>query len=125
MEKVSFDNEHDLVGIKTAILNYFTGVKEGDLSKVKKAFLDSNIHMKGIMTIDGKPELKVWADDELLKVLVANASEALEGEIISINIYSKNAAFALFNFNNIYIDAFQLFKIDNEWRIINKAFVEN
>ena len=48
----------DLMRIQETITNYFEGVKKGDLSVIKKAFLNSNIHMKGIMTIDGQEELK-------------------------------------------------------------------
>lgn len=115
---------NDLQGIEQAIANYFEGVRASDLTTIKKAFLDSNVHMKGIMTIDGKPELLVWSDEEALKTLAENGSKSLKGHIKDINIYADNAAFAVFNFNDVYTDAFQLLKIDGEWKIINKTFVE-
>ena len=46
----------------------------------------------------------------------------LKGEIMSVNIYSDVAATALFNFNDVFIDSFQLAKTDSGWKIVNKYY---
>ena len=47
----------------------------------------------------------------------------MQGEIIDLKIYSDVAATAIFDFNGIFIDAFQLAKVDGEWRIVNKFYI--
>ena len=49
----------------------------------------------------------------------------LKGEILAINIYSDIAATALFNFNGIFTDSFQLAKVEGNWQIVNKFYIDN
>jgi hypothetical protein len=47
----------------------------------------------------------------------------MKGKIISINIFDDVAATALFDFNSIFTDAFQLAKINGQWKIVNKFYI--
>jgi hypothetical protein len=48
-----------------------------------------------------------------------------EGRILSVNIFSEVAAGVVFDFGGVYLDEFQMARIDGQWRIVNKFFVDH
>lgn len=115
----------DEAAIRATINNYFEGIKERDKSKLAKAFLDSDAHMKFVRTRGGKQSVSVADYNQTLKRLSSGRKNPdLKGKILSIDIYNPIAAFAVFDFDNRYIDGFQLVKVNGNWRIINKTFVD-
>lgn len=115
----------DEAAIRATINNYFEGIKERDRSKLEKAFLDADAHMKFVRTNRGKQTVRVSDYDQTVKGLSSGQKiPNLKGEILSIDIYSPIAAFVTFDFDNRYIDGFQLIKYNGNWRILNKTFVD-
>lgn len=114
----------DVKAISAVIFNYFDGVRDGDIKKLKKAFYHQNMNMKALLTIEGKQQLLSLADNEAFADLSKRPDASYQGQILSINIYHPNAAFVTFDFNSLFIDGFQLLKQDGQWRILNKTFVE-
>ena len=117
-------NDYD--AIKTTIDNYFQGFKHGDRARLEKAFAVPNAHMKGY--IKGKngqlTEVSRPINEVIDDWVSRDPSPDFKGRILSINIYSDVAAQATFDFNGIFIDAFQLAKINGRWRIMNKFYVD-
>ncbi len=118
-------NDDDYDAIKTTINNYFDGFRLGDRAKLEKAFAVPYAHMKGYITgEDGKLVEVSRPMNEVIDDWVSrDPSPDFKGRILSINIFSDVAAQATFDFNGIFTDAFQLAKIDGEWRIMNKFYV--
>ena len=115
----------DYDAIKVTIGNYFNGLRNADRTQLEAAFAVEFAHMKGfIKNPDGKLVESSRRMTEVIDEWVArDPNPALQGSIVSINIYSDVAAQATFDFNGIYIDAFQLAKIDGQWKIMNKFYV--
>jgi hypothetical protein len=116
-------SDYDL--IKTTIGNYFDGLRLADRTRLERAFSVEYAHMKGyIKDTDGNIVESSRPMNEVIDEWVAREpNPALQGSIVSINIYSDVAAQATFDFNGIYTDAFQLAKIDGQWRIMSKFYV--
>lgn len=117
------DDDYD--AIKLTIENYFDGFRFGDRERLEKAFAVPYAHMKGYITgEDGKLVEVSRPMNEVIDDWVArDPSPDFKGKILSINIFSDVAAQATFDFNGIFTDAFQLAKINGEWRIMNKFYV--
>ena len=116
--------DSDIGAIKSAIHAYFDGVREGDRSKLEQAFIPSNAHMKYLEHKAGKDTVQSWQDGVVFDRLTDNPDASLKGEILSINIYNPKAAFATFDFNGAFVDGFQLVKVNGQWRIVNKLYVD-
>jgi hypothetical protein len=116
-------SDYDL--IKTTIGHYFDGLRLADRARLERAFAVEYAHMKGyIKDANGKLVESSRPMNEVIDEWVAREpNPALKGRIVSINIYSDIAAQATFDFNGVYTDAFQLAKINGEWRIMNKFYV--
>ena len=119
------DSVSDYDAIKVTIENYFNGLRQADRAQLEAAFAVEFAHMKGyIKNSDGKLVESSRPMTEVIDEWVAREpNPALQGSIVSINIYSDVAAQATFDFNGIYIDAFQLAKINGQWKIMNKFYV--
>ena len=115
----------DYDAIKATINDYFDGLRFADRARLERAFAVDIAHMKGYITDkSGKLVESSRPMNEVIDEWVArDPNPDLNGEITSINIYSDVAAQVTFDFSGIYTDAFQLAKINGEWRILNKFYV--
>ncbi len=116
----------DYQGIEKTINQYFNGLKNADREMLESAFMVKDGHMKGYLReSDGGKKLTSRPMSEVIDDWASREpNPELKGEIISVNIYSKVAATALFNFNDIFIDSFQLAKTEQGWKIVNKYYVD-
>jgi Putative lumazine-binding len=116
----------DYEAISTTIFNYFDGLKNADRARLEKAFAVEVGHMKGyVRDKDGKMNLSSRPINEVIDGWVKRTpTPEMQGRIIAIHILSPVAAIAVFDFNGIYIDTFQLAKVDSGWRIVNKFYVD-
>ena len=104
----------DQDAIKATLFNYFEGLLGRDRARLESAFAVDAGHMKGYLKgDDGSYSLSVRPMDEVIDDWVSrDPGPDMQGEVLDINVYSGVAATALFDFNGIFIDAFQLAKID-------------
>ncbi len=116
----------DYDAIKNTIWNYLDGLRLADRERLESAFAVQHAHMKGyIKNNQGQLVESSRPMDEVIDEWVArDPNPAIQGSIVSINIYSDVGAQATFNFNGIYTDAFQLAKINGQWKIVNKFYVD-
>jgi len=119
------DSISDYDAITATIGNYFEGLKLADRARLESAFAVDYAHMKGYLkNAQGKLVESSRPMNEVIDEWVGrDPNPALQGSIVSINIYSDVAAQATFDFNGVYTDAFQLAKIDGQWKIMNKFYV--
>ena len=118
--------QDDYDAIKATIEHYFEGLKTGNKTRLERAFAVPNAHMKGyIKNKDGELVLSSRPMADVIADWVSREPRpSFRGKILSINIFSDVGALATFDFNGLYTDAFQLAKINGEWRIINKFYVD-
>lgn len=116
----------DYDGIKSALDDYFDGLRLADRQRLERAFAVEHAHMKAyIKDSEGVRVESSRPMNEVIDEWVAREpNPALSGAITSINIYSDVGAQATFNFDGRYTDAFQLAKIDGRWRIMTKFYVD-
>ncbi len=116
----------DYDAIKTTIFNYFDGLRMADRSRLEQAFAVDAGHMKGYLKgRDGNYTLSSRPMNEVIDGWAArDPTPDWRGEILALNVYADVAATVLFNFNDVFIDAFQLAKVDGEWRIVNKFYID-
>lgn len=121
---MSVDNVENAIN---SIEDYFYGVYEGNLDKLKKAF-----HPKTILygDINGEPYLKTL--DEYLEGVKNRKSPKELGEefnmkIINIDFFGNNAIAKLSVpiFGLKYTDYMSLTKINGSWKIVNKLFTND
>ncbi len=120
--------EKHKAAIETAVFNYFHGQGEASAERLNRAFAAEFATMVGV-TRDpqGNEEIRAWKD--MTKVLAnwsANENPPgteREGEILSMDIVDDRIAVVLFRSADRFYDALTLVYIDDEWKIIQKAFV--
>jgi Putative lumazine-binding len=116
----------DYDAISTTLFNYFEGLKFADRKRLEAAFAVDVGHMKGyIRDKEGKLQLSSRPMDEVIEGWVKRSpAPEMQGRIIAIHIISPVAAIAVFDFNQVFTDTFQLAKVDSQWRIVNKFYVD-
>ncbi len=115
------DDAEDKAAVEAAIFSYFEGVKEGNLEKLEKAFVVDKAHMKGHTATGEIASHPITAAFE--HWTSGDPAPAMQGEILSIEIFHGVAAHATFDFDGDYFDMFQLAKVNGEWRIVNKFYI--
>jgi len=116
----------DYDAISTTLFNYFDGLKHADRARLEAAFAVDAGHMKGYTKDkDGKLQLSSRPMTEVIDTWSKRApTPEMQGRITSIQIVGPCSAIAVFDFNGVYTDTFQLAKIDDAWRIVNKFYVD-
>lgn len=111
--------------IKTTIFKYFDGLCNADRGMLEEAFAVDAGHMKGYLkNSSGGYDMSVRPMSEVIDDWASrDPAPDMKGKIISINIFDDVAATALFDFNSIFTDAFQLAKINGQWKIVNKFYI--
>ena len=119
-------NDYDL--IQKTIFNYFEGYVSKDRSLLESAFETEIANMVGYWRIeDGSHELFSRPISELIDKWVSPEFEPFEfgdRKIISLHVFSNNGATAVFDCGGKFLDTFQLVKRYDQWKIVNKFFVD-
>ena len=114
--------------IKAAVFDYFHGQGEASAERLNRAFAADKATMVGVTRDEsGKETIRAWKDlSEVLANWSANENPPgteREGEIISMDIVDDRIAVVMFRSADRFYDALTLVYIDDEWKIIQKAFV--
>lgn len=123
------DNAEDKAAIKTAVFDYFHGQGEGSRERLFRAFDADNATMVGVLRGDGGNDaVRSWKDmNEVLSNWSATENPNggnRDGAIISTNIVDDRLAVVLFRSTDRFYDALTLGKVNGQWKIIAKAFVQ-
>jgi Putative lumazine-binding len=116
----------DYDAISTTLFNYFEGFKTADRTRLEAAFAVDVGHMKGyVRDKAGSLQLTSRPMNEVIGSWAKRApAPEMQGKITMIHIINPRAAIAVFDFDGVFTDTFQLAKIDAEWRIVNKFYVD-
>lgn len=122
------DNGEDKEAIRVAVFDYFHGQGEASRERLFRAFDADNSSMVGVVRADeGGEAVRSWKDmNEVLSRWAANENPPggdRDGEIISMNMVDDRLAVVLFRSADRFYDALTLGKVNDDWKIIAKAFV--
>lgn len=122
------DDTGDRAAIKTAVFDYFHGQGEASAERLFRAFAADHATMVGVRKgDDGTETITSWKDmNGVLNGWASNANPPggdRDGEVISMNVVDGRLAVVLFRSADRFYDALTLSKVNDEWKIIAKAFV--
>ncbi len=119
-------NDYD--AIKETIYHYFEGYQTKDRARLERAFALDVAHIMGYAkNKDGRLDLWSLPMREMIDIWVSDDDSLPKlayGKILAIHIFSDVAATALFDCAGVFIDTFQMIKLDGEWRIANKFYTD-
>lgn len=117
----------DVEQVREAVFNYFKGASGSDLALMEKAWDKPNAHMKYISKNDqGVDEVQVIPIAEMFERWSKKSSPGAKGSVLSMDIVDGRMAVVKFEFvttDKVYIDYLSLYKINGEWKIVNKIFI--
>jgi hypothetical protein len=119
----------DYEAIHAAVTDYFEGYKRKDRARLERAFAVEVANLMGYRK--GPDGQRVLSSEPIRSVIdrwVGPDHTPLElgaGRILSVNIFGEVAAGVVFDFGGVFLDEFQMAKIDGQWRIVNKFFVDH
>lgn len=122
------DEASDKAAIKAAVFDYFHGQGEASRERLFRAFAAEHTTMVGVTKgEDDKENIRSWKNmTAVLNAWASNENPAggnRDGEIISMDMVDGRLAVVLFRSTDRFFDALTLSKINDEWKIIGKAFV--
>ncbi len=114
--------------IEAAVFDYFHGQGEASAERLNRAFAAESATMVGVTRDrEGNETIRAWKDmAEVLANWSANENPPgteRKGEILSMDIVDDRIAVVMFKSADRFYDALTLVYIDDEWKIIQKAFV--
>lgn len=110
--------------IQQVIHNYFDGIYEGDVPKLRSAFSPSAILYGDIKGTDYLKSVEEYLDGVVNRQSPRDLQEDMKMEILGLEVIG-NVAIAklrlpMLGYN--YYDFLSLTKIEGEWKIVNKLF---
>ena len=115
----------DIEKITATVMNYFEGIGEVSKQRLEKAFdLKAQMITPG-KNDTGKSELKVWEIVPTIERWTSGkpANKERIGKILNIHVMDGRLASVSFDSNDQYYDLLVLAKMDGDWKIINKAYI--
>jgi len=119
----------DYEAIHATVFDYFDGYRTKDRARLERAFAVEVANLmgyrktqEGVRVLSSEPIRSVidrWTSAEHTPLSLG------EGRILSVNIFSEVAAGVVFDFGGVFLDEFQMAKIEGQWRIVNKFFVDH
>ncbi len=126
----AFADDHAHAGheaaVRAAVMDYFEGGSDGDRARIDRAFQTD----VGEMFIrrtgeDGRDYVEAMNLGVFAERIARPSPVERSGEIVEIRIVDDAMAFAHFSFttpDRQFDDFFVLYLINNEWKIVTKAF---
>lgn len=115
--------------IRAVIDDYFDGIGAADAERLNRAFAADKAAMVGVAkNEDGSRELKSFPDmEEVIANWAGNPNPegtGRDGEILDIKVVDGQIAMVAFRYKDEYYDVLTLVKLDGQWKIATKTFVQ-
>ena len=116
----------DKKAIANAVFDYFEGLKSADYNRLEKAFHLKARMIKPDTDQSGQSQLKIWEIAPTIKRWSEGepSVEPKKGKILNMHVMDGRLASVSFDFNGQFFDLLTLAKMDGQWKIINKAYVD-
>jgi hypothetical protein len=119
----------DEANVKAAVFDYFHGQGEASAERLNRAFAADTVSMVGVLKNEnGETQLRAWKDmAKVLERWAANENPVgggRDGEVIDMHITDGRLATVTFRYTDRFYDALTLAKIDGDWKIVAKVFIQ-
>jgi len=117
----------DETAIRAVLEDYLNGVAKQDAAMLEKAFDAGNAHMKFVaQSDDGAEALRVMPIREAFANWTKPPAKPCKGRVLNLDTVDGRMAVAKYEFlwgDVTFIDYLTLYKINGDWKIVNKVFV--
>lgn len=106
--------------------DYFWGRQNGDQERLLRGFLDSG-DLKGVRPENGQDVVRVTPLSEFRGRLTKPMSVDTKGEILAIDIVDGKLAWVKLTLDskvNTYTDYLMMYKVNGQWKLVNKMFTD-
>ena len=124
----SASGAEDHAAIEKAVFDYFHGQGTADLDRLNRAFAADHVTMVGVRQADDGETNTAWKNmNEVLSNWAANENppgSERDGEILDMHIVDGRLATVVFRYTDRFYDGLVLAKVNGEWKIIAKTFIQ-
>lgn len=116
----------DYAAVHATIDSYFEGAKTATAAPFEKAWDLEHGRMVYVKLQDGVETLQAVPIKDAIKSWTSKPAEESWGKVLSIEVTDGRMAAVMVEMlyrGNIYVDLLSLYKINGEWKIVNKQFV--
>jgi len=125
---VADGQSEDEKGIRRALDNYLHGACTQGVEKLNDAWDVPHAHMKFVVKDrDGKERTSVRFIEDMIQNWTSKEAKSYSGEVMDMDIVEGQIASVKYKFvweETTFIDYLTLFKLNGEWKIVNKVFVK-
>ena len=111
--------DEEVAAIQAAVFNYFEGINEKDRARLESAF-DTSAQLK---SPDGAGAVKVEPIADAIARWMDGKAQSRKGKILAFEITDNQVAQVVFDYDGIFVDFLTLFKLDGQWKIVDKSFI--
>lgn len=119
---------NDEAAIRTVLDNYLTGVDKQDMTILESAFDGEHAHMKYVSKNDaGAESITVVPIRDAFASWTKPPAKPCQGKLLNLDVVDASMAMAKYEFkwgsDMTFIDYLTLYKVNGQWKIVNKTFV--
>ena len=111
---------NDMASIHAAVFDYFDGINTKNRERIEWAF-DPSAQLKSPA---GNGKVKVEPIADAVARWMSDTPQSRVGEILAVEITDGQVARVVFDFDEAYIDFLTLLKLDGQWKIVDKVFID-
>jgi hypothetical protein len=122
-QKSSSDHE----AIIRAAHDYALGVANHDVARLERAFAMDQAQLKLVLEENGTPVIYVIPIRDLMEKVWLQIPQSPDHfvEVMNINVIEGKYATIVINNNNQFFDQLSLYKIEDEWKIVDKLAIRH
>jgi hypothetical protein len=109
----------EVAAVQATVYDYFDGINTKDRARLESAF-DTSAQLK---SPDGDGAVKVEPIADAIARWMGGEAQSRKGKILALEITDNQVAQVVFDYDGIFVDFLTLFKLDGQWKIVDKSFI--
>jgi len=118
-EAKGHNDDEEVAAVQATVYNYFDGINTKDRARLESAF-DTSAQLK---SPDGDGAVKVEPIADAIARWMGGEAQSRKGKILALEITDNQVAQVVFDYDGIFVDFLTLFKLDGQWKIVDKSFI--
>ena len=111
--------DSEVAAVQATVYDYFEGINAKDRARLENAF-DTSAQLK---SPDGDGAVKVEPIADAIARWMSGEAQSRKGKILALEITDNQVAQVVFDYDGIFVDFLTLFKLDGQWKIVDKSFI--
>ena len=109
----------EVAAVQATVYDYFDGINTKDRARLESAF-DTSAQLK---SPDGDGAVNVEPIADAIARWMGGEAQSRKGKILALEITDNQVAQVVFDYDGIFVDFLTLFKLDGQWKIVDKSFI--